>query len=303
MIDPELWPRFSNRQMLRFVSIFRLSTLLICFILTDPKVHKSPGGYKAAIDKTAKSPDTKGIDMNGEGSTKIKDTAMNVPGMPDKSEQLTAVKRLDHQDSEQTFLDNKTSTVLTDAAPGSVQPAQEQEQAIETMTPSIVDGTDDASFNISSLDPGLSEPSAHVVGFIEQCKQIWDAMHQDRIWRPMIFICIYALVPGNGGAFNSFTQGCARNCTDPDTGEQFPPYLSCERDANGDIIDPTCREQPNPDWPGRGQYDGQGGTRGIEPMGFSSSLMAYVGVHSCFHRLRKLGLTACMLWWHHPLCE
>ena len=25
----------------------------------------------------------------------------------------------------------------------------------------------------------------------------------------MVFICIYALVPGNGDAFNSFTQGCA----------------------------------------------------------------------------------------------
>ena len=36
---------------------------------------------------------------------------------------------------------------------------------------------------------------------------------QDRIWRPMIFICIYALVPGNGGAFNSFTQVHAPNIT------------------------------------------------------------------------------------------
>jgi len=42
-------------------------------------------------------------------------------------------------------------------------------------------------------------------------------------------------------------------------------------------VQPNCREQPNPIWPGGGQYDGEDGSRGIEPMGFSSSLMAYVG--------------------------
>ena len=42
-------------------------------------------------------------------------------------------------------------------------------------------------------------------------------------------------------------------------------------------MQPNCREQPNPIWPGSGQYDGEDGSRGIEPMGFSSSLMAYVG--------------------------
>ena len=42
-------------------------------------------------------------------------------------------------------------------------------------------------------------------------------------------------------------------------------------------MQPNCREQPNPIWPGGGQYDGEDGSRGIEPMGFSSSLMAYVG--------------------------
>ena len=30
----EYWPNFTNRQMLRFVSLFRLSTLLVCFLLT-----------------------------------------------------------------------------------------------------------------------------------------------------------------------------------------------------------------------------------------------------------------------------
>jgi hypothetical protein len=37
--------------MLRFVAIFRLSTLLICFLLTDPKVHRQPGGFAAAQQK------------------------------------------------------------------------------------------------------------------------------------------------------------------------------------------------------------------------------------------------------------
>lgn len=77
---------------------------------------------------------------------------------------------------------------------------------------------------------------------------------QDRIWRPMIFICIWALVPGNGDAFNSFTQGCARECTDPDTGELLPDFGFCERNEAGEPIDPDCREQPNPDWAGSGNH-------------------------------------------------
>ena len=81
---------------------------------------------------------------------------------------------------------------------------------------------------------------------------------------------------GNGGAFSSFTQGCPRDCTD-ENGELYPDFGFCERDEFGNLLDPDCREQPNPNWPGSGQYDGAGGTRGIEPMGFSSSLMAYVG--------------------------
>ena len=81
----------------------------------------------------------------------------------------------------------------------------------------------------------------------------------------MIFICIYALVPGNGDAVNSFTQGCPRDCTDPDTGELFPEFGFCERDPDTEeLVDPDCREQP-PEWPGGGQYDGASGTRGIEP--------------------------------------
>ena len=49
---------------------------------------------------------------------------------------------------------------------------------------------------------------------------------------------------------------------------------NCESDK----LDPNCREQPNPVWPGEGQYnpDEPDNPRGIEPMGFTSSEMAYV---------------------------
>ena len=94
----------------------------------------------------------------------------------------------------------------------------------------------------------------------DNVKKIWDAMHEDRIWRPMIFICIYALVPGNGDAFSSFTQGCARECTDPDAGGLYPPFGTCDRDPNDrcDLVEPACHEQPNLVWPGSGQFAGSG---------------------------------------------
>ena len=66
----------------------------------------------------------------------------------------------------------------------------------------------------------------------------------------------------------------AGECTNPDTGELLPDFGFCERDEAGEQIDPDCREQPNPEWPGGGQFDGDSGTRGIEPMGFTSSMMA-----------------------------
>eukprot|EP01043_Picozoa_sp_COSAG02_P005891 COSAG02_NODE_163_length_32424_cov_21.759010_9_plen_118_part_00 len=63
-------------------------------------------------------------------------------------------------------------------------------------------------------------------------------------------------------------------CTDPDTGELLPDFGFCERDPDtGELLDPGCREQPNPVWPGGGQYNGDDGTRGIEPMVNLTSLL------------------------------
>ena len=35
-------------------------------------------------------------------------------------------------------------------------------------------------------------------------RQVWNAMQANQVWRPMVFIFVFALAPGNGDAFNSF---------------------------------------------------------------------------------------------------
>jgi hypothetical protein len=298
MIDPALWPRFTNRQMVRFVAIARLSTLLICFILTDPKVHRTPGGFdgaqkKATAEKTAgaEAGATATLLASGGGAGNCLGKAATAGTEPaaDGSVEVSSPLTMGDDASPPAKSDPDGSqppvgfTVGDDSANATTQPD------------AVPEGEND----------GLSVPKVEVVGFYEQCAQIWDAMHQDRIWRPMIFICIWALVPGNGDAFNSFTQGCASedtrdsirrclrskgmcaraeiayflvvfsgDCTNPDTGELLPPFGTCERNEAGDQLDPACRDQPNPEWPGGGQYDGADGTRGIEPMAFTSSMMA-----------------------------
>eukprot|EP01051_Picozoa_sp_SAG22_P014282 SAG22_NODE_1708_length_3768_cov_2.094576_2_plen_702_part_00 len=37
-----------------------------------------------------------------------------------------------------------------------------------------------------------------------QSRAVWEAMQLDQVWKPMIFICVFALAPGNGDAFTSF---------------------------------------------------------------------------------------------------
>jgi hypothetical protein len=317
MIDPALWPRFTNRQMLRFVAVARLSTLLICFILTDPKVHRKPGGYDEAVVAVGTDDDTgddkpspgEGDVHSGSGvaAAAVSSSARaggNCLAKAATGGSIAADGAIAGDDSVEVPSplaaddgwvppppppDLDTDRDAVGFTVGEDQGADGSESAgANSTTPGAAANPDPEQSNGEGAgavddDDGLSEPKAEVVGFMEQCGQIWDAMHQDRIWRPMIFICIYALVPGNGDAFNSFTQGCARACTDPDTGELFPEFGFCERDPPGDptgeLVDPDCREQPNPDWPGEGQYAGSdaGGTRGIEPMGFTSSMMAYVG--------------------------
>ena len=61
-------------------------------------------------------------------------------------------------------------------------------------------------------------------------------MQQDQVWRPMVFIFVFALAPGNGDAFNSFL-----------------------------LADPDSLPAQDDEWPG-----------GIAPLNFSDSEFAYV---------------------------
>eukprot|EP01043_Picozoa_sp_COSAG02_P005890 COSAG02_NODE_163_length_32424_cov_21.759010_8_plen_214_part_00 len=193
--------------MVRFVGITRLSTLLICFILTDPKVHRAPGGFNEAQDKStgdnnaddaAAASDVNAtlLSTGGGGGNCLAKAATATTGTGPTSEDSVEVSSpLPVLDVSQNTADGSKNTTgfTVGNDDGKPAPASQGER----------DGEDD----------GLSVPKVQVVGFKEQCAQIWDAMHQDRIWRPMIFICIWALVPGNGDAFNSFTQGCASACS------------------------------------------------------------------------------------------
>jgi hypothetical protein len=52
--------------------------------------------------------------------------------------------------------------------------------------------------------------------------QVWESMHENRVWRPMVFICVFSLAPGTGDAFTSFLLGCPGD---------FP--VGCDRDEPG----------------------------------------------------------------------
>ncbi len=192
--------------MVRFVGITRLSTLLICFVLTDPKVHRAPGGFDEAQDKStgdtndddAAAGDVKATLLpvgDGGGNCLAKAATATTGTGPTSEDSVEVLSPLPVVEVTPNGADGSKSTtgftVGNDNGKSSPQSEGEGEG----------DGQGE--------DDGLSTPKVQVVGFKEQCAQIWDAMHQDRIWRPMIFICIWALVPGNGDAFNSFTQGCA----------------------------------------------------------------------------------------------
>jgi hypothetical protein len=93
---------------------------------------------------------------------------------------------------------------------------------------------------------------------------VWASMHQHRIWRPMIFVCVFSLAPGNGDAFNSFLLGnpaaradqvCADAPLCPELGNSSVPF--CPES-------PTCPPEP-PVWPAD-----------RPPLYFSDSDYAYV---------------------------
>ena len=226
---------------MRFVALARLSTLLICFILNgdtttctqffsldcvftpkapcaDPKVHRAPGGYPG---------DAKEEDGQQEATASEATANLRSAGENCLAKAATSDMAVDES------AEVASSEPALDAEPGAPAGASDADAS----APSDGDGAEPGVEDVSQFGEGLSEPSSKVVGLKQQCEQIWDAMHQNRIWRPMIFICIHALVPGNGDAFNSFTQGCARECTDPDTGELLPEFGFCERNEQDELID------------------------------------------------------------------
>ena len=40
-----------------------------------------------------------------------------------------------------------------------------------------------------------------------QAQTIWETMHEARVWRPMVFVCVFHCFPNNSDAFNSFLLG------------------------------------------------------------------------------------------------
>ena len=184
----------------------------------DPKVHRAPGGYPG---------DAKEEDGQQEATASEATANLRSAGGSCLAKAATSDMAVDES------AEVASSEPALDAEPGAPAGASDDDAS----APSDGDGAEPGVEDVSQFGEGLSEPSSKVVGLKQQCEQIWDAMHQNRIWRPMIFICIHALVPGNGDAFNSFTQGCARECTDPDTGELLPEFGFCERNEQDELID------------------------------------------------------------------
>ena len=193
--------------MVRFVGLARLSTLLICFILTDPKVHRTPGGFDDAQGKSGgATPAGENADAAAEGGATASLLASAGGGGNCLAKAVTAGEGPAADDSVEV---SSPLTVVDGAASQAAEEVDGPDGSQPAVGFTVGDDTGSGNDTAEGEDDGLSVPKVEVVGFAEQCAQIWDAMHQDRIWRPMIFICIWALVPGNGDAFNSFTQGCA----------------------------------------------------------------------------------------------
>ena len=102
-------------------------------------------------------------------------------------------------------------------------------------------------------DPKLKQEEIAGKSLGEQMSVVWESMHENRVWRPMIFICIFSLAPGNGDAFTSFLLGCPRDSP-----------IGCTRGV--DCVS-ECPENQNPpvDWPA-----------GREPLYFDDTEYAYV---------------------------
>ena len=85
-------------------------------------------------------------------------------------------------------------------------------------------------------------------GVVKQnIRVIWSSMHEYRIWRPMIFVFVFSLAPGNGDGFNSFLLGnpalrAGQTCAADD------PICPNTTDIPFCLDSPTCPPEP-PFWP------------------------------------------------------
>ena len=102
-------------------------------------------------------------------------------------------------------------------------------------------------------DPKLKKKDTAGKGLAEQVSVVWESMHENRVWRPMIFICIFSLAPGNGDAFASFLLGCPGD--EP---------VGCTRGFDCTQECPA-NQKPPAVWPG-----------GREPLYFNDTEYAYV---------------------------
>ena len=102
-------------------------------------------------------------------------------------------------------------------------------------------------------------------------------MHEHRVWRPMIFICIFALAPGNGDAFTSFLLGCPGDSPVGCTRD-----VDCEVQCAENVEPPAECKPPRYGWhlgcillktPAISLLTGPGGR---EPLFFNDSEYAYV---------------------------
>ena len=97
-------------------------------------------------------------------------------------------------------------------------------------------------------DPKLPKEELGGKALTEQIGVVWESMHENRVWKPMIFICMFSVAPGNGDAFTSFLLGCPGD---------FP--VGCEQGLDCEVECPENQDPPS-EWPG-----------GREPLYFSDS--------------------------------
>ena len=204
-------------------------SLLICFILNDPKVHRAPGGYEAA-KAAAEQAERKRSKEKRAGALEPQVPAQGGDKTQAAAAALGGAAASDVFAAADGDSDGRLNRAEMRAAAASLLPDEPWDDALWPAMcadcgadPAVgfgpaefagflrtlrapaaatatgggggvealadVDGEgypkppEQQPAEAEHADDGLSEPSTKVVGFSEQCAQIWDAMHQDRIWR------------------------------------------------------------------------------------------------------------------------